>query len=74
MKPKELFKLAVRLLGLIFLYHGLIMFPTLFTGIFGGVTNEVVTILMFAWPMLVAYFLLRHAEQVVNYCYVESED
>jgi hypothetical protein len=74
MKPKELFKLAVRLLGLIFLYQGLMLFPTLFTGIFGGVTNEVVTILMFAWPMLVAYVLLRHAAQFVDFCYLEPED
>ena len=74
MKPKEIFKLAVRLLGLIFLYHGLIFFPTLFTGIFGGGTNAFVMILMFAWPMLVAYFLLRHAAQIANFCYIESED
>jgi hypothetical protein len=74
MKPKELFKLAVRLLGLIFLYQGLMLFPTLFTGIFGGIGNAIMMILMFAWPMLVAYVLLRHAAQFVDFCYLESED
>ena len=74
MRSKELFKLAVRLLGLVFLYHGLVFFPTLFTGIFGSLTNAFVMMLMFVWPMLVAYFLLRHAGLFVNFCYADSED
>ena len=42
MKPRDIFKLAVRLLGLVFLYHGLISLPTLFTGIFGSALNAFV--------------------------------
>jgi len=74
MKPRDIFKLAVRLLGLVFLYHGLISLPTLFTGIFGSALNAFVIFLMVAWPLLVAYILLRHAAWFANYFYPESED
>ena len=73
MKPRDMFKLAVRILGLIFLYRGLAAFPTLFAGIFGSAMNAFVAILMVFWPLLVAYVLLRYAERFVSYFYPESD-
>jgi hypothetical protein len=74
MTPRNLFKLAVRLLGLVFLYHGLIFFPTLFTGIFGSATNAFVMILMFVWPVVVAFCLLGFAPKITDFFYPKSED
>ena len=73
MKPRDIFKLAVRILGLIFLYRGLSFFPTLFTGIFGSTQNAFAMILMCAWPLLVAYWLLRFAAGITQFFYPESE-
>jgi hypothetical protein len=74
MTTRNLFKLAVRLLGLIFLYHGLLFFPTLFTGIFGSATNAFSMILMCAWPLVVAFCLLRFAPEITEKFYPKSED
>ncbi len=74
MTPRNLFKLAVRLLGLVFLYQGLISFPTLFTGIFGSGANVFVMILVLAWPLIVAFCLLRFASEITEFFYPESED
>ena len=74
MTPRNLFKLAVRLLGLIFLYHGLIFFPSLFAGIFGSGTNAFVMFLMFGWPLVVAFCLLRFAPKITDFFYPKSED
>lgn len=74
MKPRDLFKLAVRILGLIFLYHGLAAFPTLFAGILGSARNAFVIILMVVWPLVVAFILLRYAAWFVGYFFPDSED
>ena len=73
MKPRDLFKLAVRILGLIFLYRGLILFPTLFTGEFGSGQKAFAMILMSAWPLLVAFWLLKFAAGITQFVYPESE-
>jgi hypothetical protein len=74
MTPRNLFKLAVRLLGLVFLYHGLLLLPTLFTGIFGGSTNAFAMILMVVWPLVVAFGLLVFAPTITDFFYPTSED
>lgn len=74
MTPRNLFKLAVRLLGLVFLYDALMFFPTLFAGIFGSGINALLMILMFAWRLMVAYCLLRFAPQITEKFYPKAED
>jgi len=74
MTPRNLFKLAVRLLGLVFLYHGLIFFPSLFTGIFGSPANAFAMILMCVWPLIVALSLLGFAPKITDFFYPKSED
>ena len=75
MKSKDLFKLAVRLLGLVFLYHGLLGLPTLLQLIFfsAGSGNIIMSILMLAWPLLVAYWLLRGAPLLIRIAYPETD-
>jgi hypothetical protein len=73
MKPRDIFKLAVRILGLIFLYHGLVAFPALFAGVFGSAQNAFVMFLMVVWPLLVAFVLLRYAAWFVSRFYPDSE-
>ncbi len=74
MTPRNLFKLAVRLLGLVFLYHGLLFFPTLFAGIFGSTANANWMILNCVWPLVVAGCLLGFAPKITDFFYPKSED
>jgi len=74
MKPREIFKLAVRILGLVFLYHGLIFFPTLFAGVFGSLRNAIPMLIMFIWPLIVAVGLLGFAPKITEFFYPEAED
>jgi hypothetical protein len=71
MKSKDLFKLAVRLLGLAFLYHGLSGLPAVLPLIFSG--NIIMSILVVAWPLLVAYWLLRGAPLLIRIAYPETD-
>lgn len=74
MKPRDLFKLAVRILGLIFLYHGLTSVPMLFSAVFGGLTALLGSVIMVGWPLVVAWWLLSGAPPIVSIAYPESED
>jgi hypothetical protein len=74
MKPREMFKLAIRILGLIFLYHGLMSVPILYSGIFGGISNALNCILLVAWPLLVAWWLISGASPIMNLAYPETEE
>jgi hypothetical protein len=75
MTPKSIFSLAVRLLGLAFLYHGLEGLPAILSllpaGSFGNFVNNVVAI---AWPFVVAYWLVQGAPVVVRTAYPNSGD
>jgi hypothetical protein len=75
MTPKSIFSLAVRLLGLAFLFRGLEALPALLTifpaGSFGNFLNNVVAI---AWPFVVAYWLIQGAPLVVRIAYPNSGD
>jgi hypothetical protein len=73
MTSKDLFKLAIRLLGLGFLYHGLTMLPIVVPMVFSSsFLNSIGGILMVCWPLLVAYWLLRGAPLLVHIAYPET--
>jgi len=77
MKPKEIFTLSARLLGLVFLYHGLQVAPLAVAQLYGailafsigsGLTNLVIV----GWPLLLAYWLLRGAPFLVRIAYPDG--
>ena len=74
MTPRNLFKLAVRILGLVFLYQGLMIIPQLFAVIFDHVINSFMMIPMIVWPMVVAFCLLGFAPKITDFFYPRSED
>jgi hypothetical protein len=75
MTPKSIFSLAVRILGLAFLYRGLEGLPAILSlfpaGSFWNFVNNVVAI---AWPFVVAYWLVQGAPLVVRTAYPNSGD
>ena len=71
MNSKEIFKLAVRLLGLVFLYHGLTDLPGIIAVVW---PLNLLGIIMIIWPFLVAFWLLRGAPWLVDLAYHEDED
>ena len=71
MNSKEIFKLAVRLLGLFFLYHGLADLPGIITVVW---PLNVLAIIIIIWPLFVAFWLLRGAPWLVNLAYSDDED
>jgi hypothetical protein len=73
MKPLELFELAVRILGLIFIYHGLSTVPVLFQGRFGSAGNVISFIFMVGWPLIVGFGLLKFAREITEF-FSRSED
>jgi hypothetical protein len=78
MKPPEIFQLALRILGLVFLYHGLTPLPVAlaqFLSVFRGPnTGQVLfTMLMIAWPLFLAWWLLRGAPQLMRLAYPEAK-
>jgi len=75
MTSKSIFSLAVRLLGLVFLFRGLAALPSLLS-IFpaGSFWNFVNNIVMLAWPFVVAFWLVQGAPLLVRTAYPNSED
>jgi hypothetical protein len=75
MTPKSVFGLAVRVLGLVFLYRGLSALPEILsifsTGSFRGSLG---IIIMIAWPFLLALWLIRGAPHLVRIAYPDSAD
>ena len=74
MKPQDILKLAVRLLGLVFLYHGLQMLPMAVIQFCTAVPSMSVGIMftslvMAGWPLAVAYWLLRGAPLIMRIAY-----
>ena len=73
MKPKDLFSLAVRVLGLVFLYHGLSVLPTLLTtALSRSIGSLFIAFVMVGWPLLVAYWLLRGAPLLMRIAYPDA--
>lgn len=71
MKAKDLFGLAVRILGLVFLYHVLSALPGVIVAVLGGDPIRPV-LFMFAWPLLVAYWFLRGAPLLMRLAYPDA--
>ena len=75
MKPKAIFKLAIRLLGLYFLYNGLCaiggLIPIVLSGsIFGALVN----VFMCAWQFVVAWWLIGGAPLLIQHAYSSSDE
>lgn len=69
MKQIDIFRLAVRLLGLVFIYRGLSAVPLVLAGVFGSFGSFMIAILTIGWPLLVAYWLLRGAPLIMHIAY-----
>ena len=72
MKPNDIFKLAVRILGLVFLYHGLSALPVAMGLLASAFPQYVMGILIVAWPLLVAWWLIGGAPQLMRRAYPED--
>ena len=77
MNSKELFSLAVRLLGLGFVYHGLTALPAagsvVFAGLLGGnLYGFLFSVFSALWPLMVAYWLLRGAPLLMRIAHPED--
>ena len=77
MKPKDIFNLIIRLLGILFLYKALENVPLALTAIWavfshfnGGSLFSAV--IMVGWPLLVGYWLLRGAPPVARIAYPDE--
>jgi hypothetical protein len=75
MTPKSVFGLAVRVLGLVFLYRGLSALPEILS-IFstGSFRSSLGIIIMIAWPLLLAFWLIRGAPLLIRIAYQDSAD
>ena len=74
MKSREIFKLAVRLLGLVFLYHGLFALPATLVALIptaraAGSGDIVLVFIIQIWPLVLAYWLVRGAPLLVKIAY-----
>jgi hypothetical protein len=74
MKPQDILKLAVQLLGLVFLYNGLQTLPTAVIQFCAVVPNMnlgsmLPSLVMSGWPLAVAYWLLRGAPLIMRTAY-----
>ena len=79
MKPKEIFRLIVRLLGLVFLYQGLAAVPMAVAAFCPRFphfiwSNFIPAVIMVGWPMLAAWWLIRGAHPVERWAYPEQPD
>jgi hypothetical protein len=72
MKPRDIFLLAIRLLGLLFLYHGLATVPSVVQIILANastVGSLINAILLIAWDLLVAWWLIGGAPLLMRHAY-----
>lgn len=77
MTAKDIFSLAIRLIGLLFLYQSLAAVPTAvanFCPVFPHFyfRNLVPGAFLVGWPLAVAYYLIRGAPLVVRFAYPEK--
>ena len=78
MAPKPLFDLAVRVLGLFFLYHALSAIPTALQVFIPAVRqlnwgNIIGIIVAIAWPLALSYWLMRGAAPLVRIAFPEEK-
>lgn len=77
MKAKDIFGVAVRFIGLLFLYQSLSAVPTAITSICPVFPhfywkNLLPSAIMVGWPMLIAYWLVRGAPLLMRLAYREQ--
>jgi hypothetical protein len=77
MKPKDIFGLIVRLVGLIFLYEAAEKLPLAVTAIFPGFKTIswigfLSALFMVGWPVVVAYWMLRGAPPISRIAYPDE--
>jgi hypothetical protein len=75
---KDIFGLVIRLIGLMFLYQGLMAVPQAFAGMFPlfphlFIRNVVPGIVMVGWPLAAAYWLVRGAPPLMRWAYPEEK-
>jgi hypothetical protein len=74
MKPKDIFGLAVRIIGLAFIYQGLSSVPSAINTICPIFPhflwrNIFPSLLMVGWPLLIGYWLVRGAPWLTRLAY-----
>jgi hypothetical protein len=79
MKPRDIFGIAVRLLGLVFLARGLILVPEAADSLFRSLVHfdpyQIFSGLWLAgWPLLAAWWLVRGAPPLMRIAYPEAKD
>ena len=74
MKPKDIFSLAIRLLGLVFLYHGLQAIPAVVVAIITAESLRGIffSVLMAGWQLGLALWLIRGAPLVLRQAYPDT--
>lgn len=77
MKPRDIFGLSVRLIGLIFLYQGLQAVPASVANVcllfpHFIFRNLLPSLWLVGWPLLIAYWLLRGAPRLLRLAYGEE--
>lgn len=77
MKSKELFGLAVRVIGLVFLYQGLAAVPTAVASICPVFPhfyfrNVLPSLWLVGWPLAVAYWMVRGAPWLMRLAFPEG--
>jgi hypothetical protein len=78
MKPRDILKLALQILGLVFLYQGLLALPEgvlLFCRAIPSLNFDdlLAGFVRVGWPLLFAYWLLRGAPLIMMHTGVVSE-
>lgn len=74
MKSKEIFTLAVRIIGLLFLWQGLTSVPAAINSLFPNFPhiywkNLFPSLVIVGWPLLVAWWLVRGAPWLMRLAY-----
>lgn len=74
MKPHEIFKLAIRILGLILCYHGVMGLPgnagVAIGGLFASsLTGFLMGVVSALWPLATGYWFIRGAEPLARAAY-----
>jgi len=69
MNPQNVIPIGIRILGLVFLYHALMAVPRFVLALvksFSDLKLEALlsSTLLFVWPLLLAYWMLRGAPQL----------
>ncbi len=79
MKPKDIFNLTLRLIGLLFLYQGLTSVPAAFANfcpVFPHFNFRTLlpSAFLVGWPLLVAWWLVRGAPFLMRLAYPEDRE